>query len=492
MRSRHVSSSFMFLWLAACGGERLDLPQDHFDPPTGTVLDMVDPSVTVINLDRIDEICFTSDGSEPDLNDCQPLGAENQIGLGCGFNVVQIAWLDRDDELQTDSANYQVTTPGCENEPVPLWANDELVKAFVPIKDEMQCRMNNCENPGGTGNWNTACDSGSVAWKVTLNGLRAISEFTYTDCEGTATVPVHDYVNDPDWADDTATVDLDITLVLNGKITQDTDFSGNGNEGGTVDITGDFLGQVESRIEIVDKDRGGGGFLAGCTEDPVDEEVCAPGGAMILYDFPDWTCHGGICPEPGQFITGDDGDGDGVGDEEDNCPDVANPLQEDADDDGLGDACDDEPDFHLLKFKSGGNCLHASGGTVSTVGCDRGDSNQRWKLVDHDGHSGFQNLGDDSCLSQSGGLIGPWTANTEACNSGKGEQQWDIENYDQGGLDAAYPVRLHNVADNFCAYTDFSNNVYGTAGNCGLAGTQDGRKVGIYPGGDFDATPYSP
>lgn len=38
-----------------------------------------------------------------------------------------------------------------------------------------------------------------------------------------------------------------------------------------------------------------------------------------------------------------DGDGDGVPDAEDNCPDVPNPDQADGDGDGIGDACDETP-----------------------------------------------------------------------------------------------------------------------------------------------------
>jgi hypothetical protein len=39
-----------------------------------------------------------------------------------------------------------------------------------------------------------------------------------------------------------------------------------------------------------------------------------------------------------------DGDGDGVADSQDNCPNIANPNQSDADGDGLGDACDNCPE----------------------------------------------------------------------------------------------------------------------------------------------------
>ena len=46
----------------------------------------------------------------------------------------------------------------------------------------------------------------------------------------------------------------------------------------------------------------------------------------------------------GLRVVGDDGDGDFVPDEGDNCPEVANPDQLDTDDDGAGDLCDDDDD----------------------------------------------------------------------------------------------------------------------------------------------------
>lgn len=487
-----VHLSVLLALVALVGCPETEPPAEdatHFDPPSGTTL--TTPSVNVVGLDDEATICFSTDGTTPSWGACtETLTDARSIAVACGFNVVNILW----NVDEAESANFLYEGEDCEETsgPVLLWANDELVKAFALIKDDIQCRMNSCNDPSGTGNWSTDCDSGRAEWNVSLNGFRAISTFTYSSCTGTATVDVHDYVADPWFQDETATLPLDITLTFSGTITQDVDFDGNGSERGEVSVEGDFLGTVRSQISIVDSARGGGGFAAACSVDPLDDEICAPGNAMILYDFPDWSCHGNICPKPGDKPPDVDEDEDGIEDAEDNCPDVPNPLQEDSDEDGIGDACDKDPAFVLIQFQTDSRCLRASGGVVeSTTGCDAADDSQRWIQLDRDGHVGFQSLLGD-CLSQDGGLVGPWTLKTATCNPGDPHQQWNYERYDQGGFESRWPARLHNVENDFCAYTDFTGNVYGTWGNCGLAGTESGRKVGVYPGGDFEAEPTQP
>jgi len=56
-------------------------------------------------------------------------------------------------------------------------------------------------------------------------------------------------------------------------------------------------------------------------------------GATIFYDSVDY-------PSGFSVASTTDADGDGVADGTDNCPNVANPGQEDSDGDGIGDACD--------------------------------------------------------------------------------------------------------------------------------------------------------
>ena len=88
-------------------------------------------------------------------------------------------------------------------------------------------------------------------------------------------------------------------------------------------------------------------------------------------------------------------------------------------------------------------------------------------------------------------MAGPWDVVTEPCD-GSDKQKWTLEEYDQGGLDQSWPTRLHNRAEDFCMYTDLTGYVYGTIWNCGLAGTENNRKLGLYIGGDFTAEPIPP
>lgn len=492
--------SFVLLALPACHpASRVERATTHFDPISGTTLTDEGAFVTVTGLDNVD-VCYGIDGegdaADPGYGDtcAASLATDRKVALTCGFHVVTIRWGTGDDEIE--EASYLVDSPSCTDTegPVSLWQNDELVKSFVAIKDDLQCQMNDCENPMGTGDWTVACGDGSVVWDVSLNGTRAISVFTYENCSASTTIQVHD-PNDPYWLDETAVLDLAVELVLDGELKQDTDFSGNGDEAGTVEISGDFTGLVESFITITDAARGGGWFEAGCATGPVEGEICAPNEAMIRYDYPDWECHGDICPEPGDPpVEGPDTDGDGIGDEDDVCPEVSDPDQADADSDGVGDACDDAPAFYVIQFQTDERCLFSdSGGAVSsTTSCLASDPSQQWELLELSGHTGFRNVATGGCLSHDDSWIGPWTVIVAACDESDTFQQWDVEAYDQGGAEAQWPSRLHASSDDFCAYTDFTNSVYGTLGNCDLAGTESGRKIGIYAYGDFTGEPLAP
>ena len=457
----------------------------HFDPPSATTLPEVNSLVKVINLDEEPVICFTTDGTVPvwDGGNCtNKLDASRQIAVpNCGFNVIRIAW-----SSGTDEANYKIESEACKAscDPVVPWSNGDLVRAFALWQDEVKCQLNSCENPSGTGDWLSQCESGQVAWDVSLNGVRAISTFTYDACAHTVTIDVEE---------GGATVPKTMNLVVSGKLVQDTDFSGNGNEGGSVTVTGDYTGTVTSRIVLGDKKRSGGSFDAACTADPLDGKECAPANAKIAYDFPEWSCHGDICPVAAMgSCQGPDADMDAIPDAEDNCPKNANTDQFDIDKDGVGDACDDPSDFVLIRFRIGGRCLILGDGkTESTSTCEPTDPKQQWQMFPDGDAFGFRNLSNGECLSQSGILAGPWTVVTAPCD-GKDEQRWKLEKYEQNGFDESYPIRLHNVADNFCVYTDLTGEVYGTVSNCGLAGTETNRKIGLYFGGAFDTTPYQP
>lgn len=540
---------------------------------------------------------------------CEAVGAPDADGDGrpdTADNCVYVWNVNQADADGDGLGNVCDTKP--QGNPPPLWANDELAAAWVKWKDEVQCHIR-CSDPTGAGDIGTYnCPGGGTAnWSVSLEGLSyANSTFTYTNCSYTVTVNKHDYATDPDFLNANATVPMQVTLVANGQMRQRVAISGgNGNESGTVAISGaDFTGSVTSSIVITNKARAGGAFNVGCTADPIAEEICAPGGTQVAFSFPNWACAVGACPVPVAPLADGDADGvvdiydncpgaynptqanadfdsvgdacddnstvvdsdrdgwpndgdncpnianadqadadndgigdvcdpvynpdaddDGVFDEDDNCPNTANVDQADADNDGEGDVCDatpngpdsdgdgianlidncpnaananqkdsdgdglgnacDTPHFYLLRAKVG-RCLYDTGSDVqSTASCAAATANQQWRILAANGRRVFQNVSTSRCIQ------GDWAGgmNTTTCNTGNTYQQWISEAY---GADTSYPLRLLNGNANFCIYTDGTGNVFGTLGNCGLAGTESNRQIGMYPWGDLTETPIQP
>ncbi len=83
------------------------------------------------------------------------------------------------------------------------------------------------------------------------------------------------------------------------------------------------------------------------TTDPLDQQLTDVYGDLVAYvderayNKDVWVSTlEFVSPDPCADLGGDT-DGDGVCDDDDNCPDVANPDQADSDGDGLGDACDE-------------------------------------------------------------------------------------------------------------------------------------------------------
>lgn len=552
------------------GNFTLDCTPPPLDRDRDGVADAMDNCPTTANPDQADaNMNMVGDA-------CEAMGAPDEDRDGrpdSADNCPRVWNVNQADDDRDGVGNVCDSTP---RGPIALpWTNGVLARAFVAWKDELQCSLNNCRNPGGAGNWRGNCEhGGTVTWDVSLSGFRVVSRFTYANCDNTVMVPVRDYARDPRGTDPGATRMAPIRLTGNGVFTQDIDFGGNGTESGTVMLTGDFTGTAVSQIRIRDSSRAPGGYFSiACTADPFEQEMCAPNNLLVNYLFPEWNCEPGACPMAAAPLVDTDSDGvfdeydncpmvanpdqanadfdregdacdstnstvtdtdrDGIPDSADNCPLVANPLQQDADMDGRGDACDDPmgeadtdrdgvpdardncpmvanplqqdadmdgagdacdptpmgaPAFSLLRVRNG-RCLFDDGSDVrSTPGCDRAQRNQQWEVVTLGSRRVLRNLGTMRCLTASN-WVG--TIDMAACTMAE-NQQWSPERYDQGGFDPQFPLRLRSGAYNFCLYTDGTGNVYASQGNCGLAGTENGRKLGIYPGGDFSRQPVQP
>jgi hypothetical protein len=92
-----------------------------------------------------------------------------------------------------------------------------------------------------------------------------------------------------------------------------------------------------------------------------------------------------------------DGDGDGIRDSLDNCPDVANTDQNDHDGDALGDFCDPDGDGDGVLNDDEGDCGYGEIGWTSTPSTDYDGDGCRDSTEDVDDDSDGLQDGDDDC-----------------------------------------------------------------------------------------------
>jgi len=106
------------------------------------------------------------------------------------------------------------------------------------------------------------------------------------------------------------------------------------------------------------------------------------------------------------LVPSGDSDGDGVLDSQDNCPNIANPNQEDADEDGVGDVCDAFPNNPNEWLDTDGDLI----GNNADLDDDNDDMPDTWEI-----QYGLDPLDDSDA---SGDLDGDGVSNLDEYNAG--------------------------------------------------------------------------
>jgi hypothetical protein len=116
-------------------------------------------------------------------------------------------------------------------------------------------------------------------------------------------------------------------------------------------------------------------------EEVADEDADGDGGTTVEDEVIEPDVDEEVDTPPG------DKDDDGVLDDEDNCPEVGNPSQNDCDDDGIGDECDDDADNDGV-LNTDDNCFCVPNGDQADndedgIGdvCDEDDDNDGYSDV---------------------------------------------------------------------------------------------------------------
>ena len=145
------------------------------------------------------------------------------------------------------------------------------------------------------------------------------------------------------WTGDFTGSDPSVTITMNSDKTITANFSSS-----TTDSDNDAVpDDVDNCPDVANPTQED--FDEDGTGDLCDECTDTDGDGYGNPGYPQNTCPDDNCPddegktEPGICDCGNpdtDSDGDGTLDCIDNCPDVANPTQEDSDEDGIGDACE--------------------------------------------------------------------------------------------------------------------------------------------------------